>query len=168
MPTHPILLRSILTLCSHLRLCLPRSLVASGFLSKPQHAFLFCPIHPILPNHFSLFDLTTLIISKNHQAPHYIIPSNVLQSLVKRVNMEKYVLFPTLKPLQLHTQWNTCWCSGRKCMMEWQKMWQTIKWKSAAKNNNMQTWDTKSITTSLTCDILLSYLVTQYTKFISV
>jgi hypothetical protein len=48
-PSHPISLRSILILFTHLRLGLPNGLLCSGFPTYNLYAFLFSPIHATCP-----------------------------------------------------------------------------------------------------------------------
>jgi hypothetical protein len=60
-PYHPIL-KSILTLFTHLRLGLPSGLFPFGFPPNILHTFLFSPIRATCPAHLILLDLITLII----------------------------------------------------------------------------------------------------------
>jgi hypothetical protein len=60
-PPHPIYLRSILILSTHLRLCLSSGLFPSGFLTNILYALRFSPIHATCPAHLIL-DLIILII----------------------------------------------------------------------------------------------------------
>jgi hypothetical protein len=50
-PSHPFSLRSILILCTHLRLNLPSGLFPSGFLTKILYSFLFSTIRVTCPSH---------------------------------------------------------------------------------------------------------------------
>jgi hypothetical protein len=61
-PSHPIFLRYILKLFTHLRLGLHSGLFLSGFLTNILYAFLFSPIRATYPAHLTLFDLIILII----------------------------------------------------------------------------------------------------------
>jgi hypothetical protein len=59
---HPTSSRSILILCTNLRLGLPSGLFPSGFLTNNLYAFLFSPIHATWHTHLILLDLIILII----------------------------------------------------------------------------------------------------------
>jgi len=59
---HPISLRYILILSSHLWPCLPSGLFPSRFPTKILYAFLVSLIHAAYSAYFILLDLTTLII----------------------------------------------------------------------------------------------------------
>jgi hypothetical protein len=62
MESHPISLRSILILSTHLRLGLPSGLFQSSISTNNLHAFLFSPIRVTCPAHLILLDLIILII----------------------------------------------------------------------------------------------------------
>jgi hypothetical protein len=55
-PSHPISLRSILLLSTHLRLGLPSGLYPSGFPTNILYAFLVSPIRPTCSAHLILLD----------------------------------------------------------------------------------------------------------------
>jgi hypothetical protein len=61
-PSHPISLRSILILPSHLHLGLLSGLLSSIFPINILYAFLLCPIHAACPAHLILLILIILII----------------------------------------------------------------------------------------------------------
>jgi hypothetical protein len=62
MPSHPISLRSILILSTHLRLGLPSGLFLSEFPTNILYAFFFSPIRATSPAHLIPFNLIILII----------------------------------------------------------------------------------------------------------
>jgi hypothetical protein len=59
---HPVTLRSILILSSHLHLGLPRGLLPYGFPTKILCAHLFFSMHATFPAHPILYDLIILIV----------------------------------------------------------------------------------------------------------
>jgi hypothetical protein len=79
-PPHPISLRSILILSSHLRLGLPSGLYPSCFPTNVLYAFLFASFMlnalPIssLTSSFSLYSAK----STSYETPHYAVVSNLL------------------------------------------------------------------------------------------
>jgi hypothetical protein len=64
-PYHPICLRSILTLSTHLRLGLPSGLFSSGFPKNILCAVLFSPSRVTCPAHLIFFDLKCLVEGSN-------------------------------------------------------------------------------------------------------
>jgi hypothetical protein len=63
MPHHPIALRYILILSSHICLGLLRGLSPTGLLTKTPHAFYFSSVNATCPDYLILLDLIT------HQIP---------------------------------------------------------------------------------------------------
>jgi hypothetical protein len=61
-PPHPVSLRSILILYTHLCLGLPRGFFPFGFLTNILYAFLCSPIRAVCPAYLILLDLIILII----------------------------------------------------------------------------------------------------------
>jgi hypothetical protein len=61
-PSHPLSLRSILILSTHLCLGLPSGLLPSGFHTNILYAFLFSPIRATCHAHLIILDLIILII----------------------------------------------------------------------------------------------------------
>jgi hypothetical protein len=61
-PPHPVSLRSILILFTHLRLGLPSGLFPSGFHTNILYAFLLSPIRTTCSAHLIVLDLIILII----------------------------------------------------------------------------------------------------------
>jgi hypothetical protein len=61
-PYHPISLRSILILFTHLRLGLPSGLFPFGFRTNNLYTFIFSSIRATCPAHLILLDLMVLII----------------------------------------------------------------------------------------------------------
>lgn len=55
----PIHVSSILTLSTHLRLCVTSVLFTSGFYTKTVDTFVFSPIRTTCPAHLILADLVT-------------------------------------------------------------------------------------------------------------
>jgi len=62
-PSHPVFVRSILILSSHLLPSLPSGLFTTGLPTKILYAFLNCSLCAACPAHLILLDLITLIIS---------------------------------------------------------------------------------------------------------
>jgi hypothetical protein len=77
---HPISLRSILILSTHLRLGLPSGLFPSGFPTNMLYVFLFSPIHVTYPAHLILFDLI-ILITFGEQEQYVITVVKLLDSI---------------------------------------------------------------------------------------
>jgi hypothetical protein len=60
--SHPVSLKSILMLCSHLRLGFLSGVSPSVFSTKVLYAVLICPIRTTCPTHLILLNLITLTI----------------------------------------------------------------------------------------------------------
>jgi hypothetical protein len=71
-PSHPIALRSILILSTHLRLGLPSGLLPSGFPTNILYAFRFSPVRATCPAHLILLDLIILIMLGSWRQSSYI------------------------------------------------------------------------------------------------
>jgi hypothetical protein len=72
-PSHPISLRSILILSTHLRLGLPSGLLPSGFPVNILYASLFSPIGATCPAHLSLHIYYNLLSSNNRITLRYMV-----------------------------------------------------------------------------------------------
>ena len=88
MPSHPVSLRYILILSSHLCLDFPHCLSPSGFPTKTLYALLLSPIYATSPSHLMFLDFVNLIIimgeCKDYEALHYAVFSSfvVTSSLI--------------------------------------------------------------------------------------
>ena len=106
-PPHSTFRISVLIFSSHLRLDLSRCLLPSGFPTKTLHAPLLSPIRATCPDHLSLLDLITRIISDDE----YRIESSPLCSLLHTryfVPLSPNILLSTLfsKTLSLRSSLN--------------------------------------------------------------
>jgi hypothetical protein len=88
-PPHPIYLRSILILPTHLYLCHP-SVLFPSFPSNILQAFLFSPILATWPTHLTHLDLIILIIlrkSTSYEAAPHAVFSNLLSLHLSSVHI---------------------------------------------------------------------------------
>jgi hypothetical protein len=105
-PLHPVSLRSILILSSHLQLGLPSCVFPTGFHTRILYEFIFSPIRAACPAHLILFVLYSGK-STRFAAPVGLRP----QTKIKKTN------FVAFSPRANYTDRSTAACRRSECQL---------------------------------------------------